>query len=475
MKKLRKRKSKRNNRKKCSKNTQDLMSKFILKTAALLLIVSLNWTGLLAVGKTFAFFFNTEDSNANTFTAATLDLSLRSGQNNFVPSEIASNMGPGDSVARDIYIGKTSNSSPLQHKVSYKFVEGNEDFCNRLQLKIWYNHYHGPVSGGYDNRDMRLKYDDPLTSLANLTDADFIIPHPDDLFDTNSSDGIEQWFFYQITFPAGGSKIKGQECNFKFVFDGWQTNFPDSSYGFSDQEEIYSTLIDSVFIEEESVTEDEELDSEEIIENGAEEITEDNPILNEENTNEETEITEIEELETTGSNSEFDEEAIDEELIIEKEAVEETPIVEETPVIEEETPVEEVTTEGNQEQEGVIEGINEIIDEVIEEIVDEIMPDEETGDDVVLEPEVPIIEDALIIEEASADETPAVEEQPATVLDNSSSAQDGSGKSVSDGGNGEGSSDGSSETGVSSDGSSPDEDAGESSIDSGDAGDTISE
>ncbi len=357
-----------------------MIKKSLLKIVCLLIIIGLNWTGLLFVGKTLAYFSDSKDSNANTFTAATLDLSLRSGQNNFVPPEIASNMAPGESVARDIYVGKTANSLPLKHGVSYEFVSGSEDFCSRLQLKIWYNHYHGPVSGGYDNRDMRLKYDGPLTSLANLTDVDFIIPHPDDEFDTNSNDGTEQWFFYQITFTSG-PEIVGQECNFKFVFDGWQDNIENyGDGGFTDKEEIYSTLIDSVFIEkEELVTEDEELDSEEIIENATEEI----PVIEEEPTVEE-----------------------------------ENPPVEEEPSITEE---EEPATEENQEQGGIIEEINEIIDEVIDEIVEGIMPDEEIGDEVVLEAEAPIIEDTLIIEEESADEIPVVDEQPATVPDDTSS------------------------------------------------------
>ncbi len=70
------------------------------------------------------------------------------------------------------------------------------------------------------------------------------------------------------------------------------------------------------------------------------------------------------------------------------------------------------TTEENQGQGGIIEEINEIIDEVINEIVDEIMPDEEIGDEVVLELEAPVIEDVSIIEEAPADEIPVIEEQP---------------------------------------------------------------
>jgi len=213
-----------------------MIKKSLIKIVCLLLIVGLNWTGLLAVGQTFAFFSNTKDSDTNTFTAATLDLSLRSGQGNFISP--AENMKPGDSTARDIYVGKTANSLPLKHSVSYNFIDGNEDFCSQLELKIWYNHYFGPV------RDMRLKYDESLTSLTNLTDIDFIIPHPDDQFDTDPNDGTEQWFFYSIILPSTvADSFQGEVCKFKFVYEGWQDNIANyGDGGFSDIEEIENTI-----------------------------------------------------------------------------------------------------------------------------------------------------------------------------------------------------------------------------------------
>jgi hypothetical protein len=106
------------------------------------------------------------------------------------------------------------------------------------------------------------------------------------------------------------------------------------------------------------------------------------------------------------------------EPVIEEDDSGEEEIFEDEPIIEEESTEEEVTTEENQEQGGIIEEINEIIDGVIDKIVDEIMPDEETGDEVVSEPEAPVIEDTLIIEEAPADDTPVVEEQPVVVPEN---------------------------------------------------------
>ncbi|GAI30660.1 unnamed protein product [marine sediment metagenome] len=117
-----------------------MIKKSLFKIISLLLIIGLNWTGLSAIGKTFAFFNDTENSANNVFQAGVLDMTVRPGQNNFTPN--AENMMHGDQVNRDIYIGKTADSSSLKHKVSYEFVGGNEDFCSRLQLKVWYNPYH---------------------------------------------------------------------------------------------------------------------------------------------------------------------------------------------------------------------------------------------------------------------------------------------------------------------------------------------
>ena len=162
-----------------------------------------------------------------------------------------------------------------------------------------------------------------------------------------------------------------------------------------------------------------------------------------------------------------EESPVDEEILLNEEPVIEEEPAEEISVIEGESIGEEVTTEENQEQEGIIEEINEIIDEVIDGIVDEIMPDEIINEPTekapVEETETPVIEDVPMIEEALVDETPEVEEQPAVVPDDSFSNPDGAGESVSDGGSGDGAGD----TSGSLDNSSPAKSAGESSGGSG--------
>jgi len=218
------------------------MNKFSIKFIALFTIIALNTSGLLAVGEALAYFSDNDLAGNNVLEAGILDMTVRSGQGNFTPN--AENMLYGDQVNRDIYVGKTAVSLPLKHRVSYEFIDGNESLCNQLDLKIWYNHYFGPPSGGYANRDMRLKYDGPLTSLANLTDIDFIIPHPDDQFDIDPNDGIEQWFFYSIIVPNDiADSFQGEVCKFNFVFESWQDNVANyGDGGFSDVEKIENTI-----------------------------------------------------------------------------------------------------------------------------------------------------------------------------------------------------------------------------------------
>jgi predicted ribosomally synthesized peptide with SipW-like signal peptide len=222
------------------------MKKSISKIITLLIVFGFIQAGIFDIGNTNAYFSDTEDSNGNIYQAGTLDLSLRSGQSNFVPLEIANDMGPGDSVARDIYIKKEGSLS-FQYDVHSESVSDNCDleFYNLLELKVWYN-WHNDAG-----KQMDLKYDGLLKDFELMTDPDLQIPniHP---YYTNGFYGPnEHWFYFNISYPSKASELTGKQCQFKFVFEGWQTNLSDSSFGFSDNEEIYSTLTDSIFVEEE--------------------------------------------------------------------------------------------------------------------------------------------------------------------------------------------------------------------------------
>jgi len=217
------------------------MKKSLFKSFFLLALGFLAFSFSLSTST--ATFFDEEIIEGNQIISGTLDIALTSGQNNFVSG--ADDLQPSDSVARDIYITSESGSLPLKHQVSYLFQDGDPDFCGQLNLKIWYNHHDGPYAPGHPNRDMRLVYNAPLTSLSELQNEDFLIPHPNDEYDSNSSDGLTQWYFYQIEMPPVGeidSSFQNQTCNFDFIIDAWQAELSSPSAGFSDTESLNSVL-----------------------------------------------------------------------------------------------------------------------------------------------------------------------------------------------------------------------------------------
>jgi len=516
------------------------------------LIVCLNWTGLSAVLKTFASFNDTETSAENIFSAGTLDFSLRSGQTNFTPLETALNMKPGDSVARDIYI-KKDGSLPFKYNAHAEPATTCDPILyNALQLKISYNYYTDtPTEPNYhEHRTMALKYDGLLKDFndfdTNPDDPDLQIPNSHLYFDNIFYGPDEHWFYAtEVILPTNVSaELQNKTCQFKFVFDGWQTDLSDSSSGFTDQEEILNTIATGNWMPNVEVIYPNGGETWYIVPGGSGwsawcqahgmnadcqypiKWTATNPIgpdtdllidiyysvdsgntwMTQQVAND-TEndgvywwkvpydmsyVTEEGRIKVVATHKDYsfltawdmsdtdfcpplltledllnweeslvEEEPINEEELIPEELVEEAvdEVVEKEP---EETIEEEVTAEENQEEEGIIEEINETIDEVIDEIVDEIMLAGETGDEVISEPEAPIIEDVPIIEEASTDETPAVEEQPAAMPDDGSSNSDGAGESVSDGESisDEGSDDESCDTSGGLDSSSPAEGGG---------------
>jgi len=241
-----------------------MIKKSFIKIICLLIIIGLNWAGLLAVGQTFAYFVDNEDSNANLYQAGILDFSLRSGQNNFVPLEKALNMKPGDTVARDIYI-KKEGGLPFQYTASSAPVADSCDLelYNALKLKIWYNWYEaepGPPPDHLQYRHMDLKYDGLLKDfdlrVLNSNDPDLQIPNAHPYFNNLFYGPDEHWFYAtEVILPAAVSaELQNKSCQFKFVFDGWQINLPDSSSGYSDTEEILSTIATGNWMPEVTVT-----------------------------------------------------------------------------------------------------------------------------------------------------------------------------------------------------------------------------
>jgi len=562
-----------------------MIKKSLLKIVCLLIIVGLNWTGFLVVGRTSAFFSNNEDSNTNTFTASTLSFSLSS------PEDFSPEITPTQNSSRTINL---NNDGSLDFQYEAKVENATGTLCDYLNLK-------DDLSGVFQ----------PLTNFVSAT--------------TTFSDKPNWLFTTELIGDDEG--LQNQTCEFDFVFHGRQTNLPDSNQGFSDEERIENVIESGKWtisegdvvinelmwmgsykepkdewIELRNMTDSPidiggwqltklsgkkeklmlEIPSEKTIpaagfflisnfdkdksainvepdlvnkkvalrnknlqvklykgdwknsdnlidtaddgkgkplagfhgkffhfsmernnipgdgtqkENwhicfdDSQEMRNywDSKIIHNKSVNRGTpggkNLSDYDEAELIGYYQQLETEWLseglfmpdpisekenydEEELSLEEEPFVEEGSIEEIPITEEEPIEEEVITEENQEQGGIMEEINEIIDKVINKTVDKLMPDEETGCEVVPEPEVPVIDGARVIEEAPAEETPVIEEQPVAVPDDSSSIQNRTG---------EGSGDGSSE----GDGDLVDEssleDGGESPADSGDAEDIISE
>lgn len=180
-----------------------MIKKSLLKIVCLLIIIGLNWTGLLAVGKTFAFFSNNEDSNTNTFTAATLDFSLNA------PGDFSPDLEPSQTISnRTIDVSK-DGSLGFQYRVRVESATGG--LCSHLELT------------------------DDLFGSSFQWLSSFVSGNT--TFSNKSS-----WTFTARSSSFGPS-LQGTICNFKLVFEGWQENIANyGDGGFSDTEEVESTI-----------------------------------------------------------------------------------------------------------------------------------------------------------------------------------------------------------------------------------------
>jgi len=182
----------------------------LIKIICLSIIISLGWAGLLSIGETFANFSDIEISEGNIFSAGTLDFTLHSGQDNFVPESKSENLEPGDEVNRVIQVRNEGNL-PFQYTAQTEKISGDDDFCNALQLKA-----------DLEGNEIYAG------SLMDFTFSAIEI----------SKSGIDTWHF-KVSLPED-SNFQNKTCKINFVFESWQTNFSDPTSGFFDQEEIES-------------------------------------------------------------------------------------------------------------------------------------------------------------------------------------------------------------------------------------------
>lgn len=162
--------------------------------------------------QTSAMYNDIETSSANVFTAGALDFSLDA--DSWQPTETVNDgLLPGDMVTRQV---KVVNDGLLDFQYTVEAVKtsGDNDFCNALDLVA--------------KRDSVPLYSGSLLGL-NIS--------PPVVYATTTED---TWLF-EVTLPSGNPTFEGKNCEFKFVFKGWQTDLPAFG-GFSDIEELENIL-----------------------------------------------------------------------------------------------------------------------------------------------------------------------------------------------------------------------------------------
>ena len=187
------------------------MKQSLIKIICLLLIIGLNWTGILAIGRTLAYFNDIEKSPANVYSAGSLDFSFNN-------TNFSGIIGLNDKL---FFSSVLTNAGTIdwQYAAGVEKVGGSDNFCNSLILNVELN--------GVE------KYDGNLMS--------FNLP--------SSSKTIGTWDF-EIKLPVDAVGInQGDSCVFDLVFRAWQSDaasYEDS--GFSDEEKIRINLTANMIV-----------------------------------------------------------------------------------------------------------------------------------------------------------------------------------------------------------------------------------
>lgn len=181
------------------------MKRLIIKTISLLLMFGLNWSGLVAVGTTLAYFNDIETSSENSFAAGSLDFSLSSS------GDFSSQVTPVQLSTRTISV---INNGILGFQYNIQASDFSGELCEYLNLEA-------NVDG-----------DDPeyIGSLTGFSTSSIVFSESDD------------WVF-TLVLPQDNSidPLQEESCQFKFVFNGWQDNLPFGQ-GFNDTEEILNSV-----------------------------------------------------------------------------------------------------------------------------------------------------------------------------------------------------------------------------------------
>lgn len=178
-----------------------IIKPIILKALMILLLIGLNWAGLSAVRRTSAYYNDTENLSDNFYQAGSLDFSLSS------TSDFSLEVTPTQNSIRSISVQKEGT---LDFSYNVKTENFSGDLCDYLEIK------------------------DDLSDSFQLLKS-FVSS-------TTTFSAKNNWLF-TVRLTSDDKSLQNKTCVFDFVFNGWQTNFSDSSHGFTDTERIASTVV----------------------------------------------------------------------------------------------------------------------------------------------------------------------------------------------------------------------------------------
>ncbi|MBU4353627.1 lamin tail domain-containing protein [Patescibacteria group bacterium] len=179
------------------------MNKHISKILSILLIAGLNWTGLSAIGDTFAYFNDIEGAQENTLSAGTLDFRLtKQNVSGFVGIE-----NNGEIFHTSVAIPE-SGSMPMQY---FAYSASASPACSEFRVRVKQNEaeiFNGPL--------------------------------PDFLSATTTVFGT--WKF-EFDMPVGAAVTQGNLCQADIIFSAWREEIasPEES-GFFDIETLSLNL-----------------------------------------------------------------------------------------------------------------------------------------------------------------------------------------------------------------------------------------
>ncbi|OGZ98478.1 MAG: hypothetical protein A3C07_02615 [Candidatus Sungbacteria bacterium RIFCSPHIGHO2_02_FULL_47_11] len=173
------------------------------KCVVFALIIGMNWSGLLVIGQTMAYYNDIETSSANAHVAGSLDFSLGA------PDDFAPEVTPDADALRTADV---SNDGSLGFQYTASTTNAVGTLCSSLNLVA--------------KLDGTEKYNGPLSGFDV---GPFVFDDPED------------WDF-TTSLNSDDPNLQNTDCNFDFQFDGWQENLAQGAGGFTDEEIISNTV-----------------------------------------------------------------------------------------------------------------------------------------------------------------------------------------------------------------------------------------